>query len=425
MDRGVVETLAKPDGDVPRRASGMRALGSRPFRWYFAGQVVSASGTFLQQTAIGWLVLGITGSPASLGLVLAAGGVPQLVAGPWGGVVADRFDLRRLLIATQAIQAALALALWLMAWQHALTVPVLISISLVGGLVQVVDSPARQAFVPQLVPADALASAMSLNGVVMNSARVVGPAVAGLLITTVGTTPCFLVNAASYLFVIVALVILRPLAQVARHGTPGGLREGLAHARSRPQLWLPLAMMGLVGLLAFNFPVVLPVLAKQTFHGTGGTYSLMTVVLSAGSVVGSLGVGLIPHPKKKYLVITVFAFAASLAGTALAPNLLIAYPLLALTGATGFAFVTLCSTTLQLHADPQFRGRIMALWVFVFLGTTPIGSVLLGWVCGVSGARAGLLVGAVGAAVAGFGALRVRTPPGPEPDGAATAGQPR
>ena len=164
---------------------------------------------------------------------------------------------------------------------------------------QIVDSPARQAFVGFLVMPEDLSSAVSLNGVVMNSARVVGPALAGVLIVTIGTTPCFAVNALSYLAVIAALVMLRPLRSGVRgRRATGGVREGLRYAASRQQLWLPLVMMALVGLLAFNFPVILPVLASQTFHGNGGTYGLLSTMLSVGSVAGSLGVGFIRHPRR-------------------------------------------------------------------------------------------------------------------------------
>ncbi|HEY2791755.1 MAG TPA: MFS transporter, partial [Micromonosporaceae bacterium] len=283
-----------------------------------------------------------------------------------------------------------------------------------GGFVQVVDSPARQAFVAALVPPDDLASAVSLNGVVMNSARVVGPALAAVLIATIGTTPCFGVNAISYLAVIGALAAIRPLTTARRAATGTGVLDGIRYARGRQQLWLPLVMMSLVGLLAFNFAVILPVFAKQTFHGSGGTYGLMSTLLSVGSVAGSLGVGLVRHPRRVYLMAAAFAFGACLAGTAVAPNLPIAYALLILTGATGFTFVTMASTTLQLHAAPAYRGRIMALWVFVYIGTTPIGSVLAGWISSSSGPRVALLIGAASCLVAAVIAARVHTPADPD-----------
>jgi MFS family permease len=418
MDReGLAVVPEAVSADVGSRPSpgSFRALRSRPFRLYFVGQVASASGTFLQQTAIGWLVLQLTGSAATLGLVLAAGGVPSLLLGPWGGAVADRFDLRRLIIATQAVSGVLAAVLWGLAVAGRLSVGVIVGVGVVGGFVQIVDSPARQALVGSLVPPDDLSSAVSLNGVLMNTARVVGPAVAGVLIATVGTTPCFAVNAVSYLAVIVAMLAVRPLATARRvPGSAGGVRDGLRYAAGRQQLWLPLVMMSLVGLFAFNFAVVLPVFARVAFNGGGGTYGLMSTVLSVGSVVGSLAVGLVRHPRRTYLVAATVGFGISLAGTAVSPTVPVACVALVLTGATGFAFATLASTTLQLHSAPAYRGRIVALWVFVFLGTTPIGSLLTGGISSAAGPRAALAVGAAACLVAAAIGLRVRTPPHPD-----------
>jgi MFS family permease len=391
-----------------------RALRSRPFRLYFAGQVASASGTFLQQTAIGWLVLQLTHSAGSLGLVLAVGGIPSLLFGPWGGAIADRMDLRRLLLITQTLSAALAGLLWALAAAGHASVPAIMAINVAAGVVSIADSPARQAFVSALVPPDDLASAISLNGVVMNGARVVGPALAGALIVTAGTTPCFAVNAVSYLAVIVALVFVRPISSGRRPAAASGVVAALQYARGRQQLWLPLTMMALVGLLAFNFSVLLPVLASDTLHGGGGTYSLLSTMLSIGSVAGSLAVGLIRHPRRPYLAAAAAAFGAGLALTALAPGVATAAAALLVTGVAAFCFVTLCSTTLQLHASPAFRGRIVAIWVLVYIGTTPIGSILTGWIVAAGGPRAALWVGAASCLVAAAIALRVHTPPHPD-----------
>jgi len=398
-----------------KATSSFRALRSHPFRLYFGGQVVSASGSFLQQTAIGWLVFELTGSASELGLVLAAGGIPSLLLGPWGGAVADRVDLRKLLIVTQTLYCLLAALLWGLAVAGDATVAVLVGIGVAGGFVQIADSPARQALVSRLVPPEDLASAVSLNGVVVNSARVVGPALAGVLIVTVGTTVCFGLNALSYLAVIAALVVIRP-RKAGGPAPPGrrGVKEGLKYAAGRQQLWLPLLMMLVVGLLAFNFGVVLPVFAKVTFHGSGGTYGLLTTMLSIGAILGSLAVGLIHHPRKPYLLFAALGFAVTSAATAAAPNVAVACVTLLVMGATAFCFVTLCSTTLQLHSSSAFRGRIMALWVFVYLGTTPIGSILTGWIIAAGGPRAALLVGSGACVAAAVLAAFVHTPPHPD-----------
>ncbi len=247
MDRDALAAMPEagpvPGNETARRARGrgsFRALRSRPFRLYFGGQVVSASGSFLQQTAIGWLVLELTGSPSDLGLVLAAGGIPSLLLGPWGGAVADRVDLRKLLIVTQTLYCLLAALLWVLALTGEASVAALVAVGVASGVVQIADSPARQALVSRLVPPDDLASAVSLNGVVVNSARVVGPALAGVLIVTVGTTVCFGLNALSYLAVIAALFVIRP-RKAGGPAPPGrrGVKEGLRYAAGRQQLWLP------------------------------------------------------------------------------------------------------------------------------------------------------------------------------------------
>ncbi len=414
-DQGAPGPPGAPRGDhvqATGRKGTFRALRSQPFRLYFAGQVTSASGTFVQQTAIGWLVLRLTRSPADLGLVLAVGGVPSLLFGPWGGTVADRVNLRRLLIGTQTAFAVLAGLLWVLAAAGKASVPAIIAISVTGGIVQIVDSPGRQAIIGSLVTPQDLSSAVSLNGVVVNSARVVGPALAGVLIVTIGTTPCFAVNALSYLAVIAALVLLRPLPSGARRQhAAGGVRQGLRYAGGRQQLWLPLVMMLLVGLLAFNFSVILPVLASHTFRGNGGTYGLLSTMLSVGSVLGSLGVGRIGHPRRKYLMAGALAFGLFLAATAWAPDVAIACLTLLATGAAAFSFVTLCSTTLQLHSSAAYRGRIMALWVYVYIGTTPVGSIITGAIISAAGVRAALLTGAAACLVAAAIASRVHTPP--------------
>ena len=422
MDRDALAAMPEA-GPIPtsetatasKAGSSFRAQRSRSFRLYFGGQVFSASGTFLQQTAIGWLVLELTGSPSDLGLVLAAGGIPSLLFGPWGGAVADRVDLRKLLIVTQTLYCLLAALLWALALAGAASVAALVAIGVAGGVVQIADSPARQALVSRLVATDDLASAVSLNGVVVNSARVVGPALAGVLIVTVGTTICFGLNALSYLFVIAALLVIRP----RKAGGPSpagrrGVKEGLKYAAGRQQLWLPLLMMSVVGLLAFNFAVVLPVFGKDTFHGTAGTYGLLTTMLSIGAVLGSLAVGLVHHPRRQYLLVAALGFGVTSAATAAAPDVAVACVTLLVMGAAAFCFVTLCSTTLQLHSSSAFRGRIMALWVFVYLGTTPIGSIVTGWIISAGGPRVALLVGAGACLAAAVLAAFVRTPPKPD-----------
>lgn len=395
-------------------ANPFRAFRHRDFRRFFIGQLPSASGTFLQQTALGWLVFQQTGSAASLGMVLASGSLPALLLGPWGGAFADRFDLRRLLLATQIAFAVFAGALWVAVVTGAATIPVIVCLNVASGLVSVVDGPARQAVVGQLVLAADLASAVSLNGVIMNGAKVIGPAIAGVLIATVGTTPCFAVNALSYLAVIAALLTITSPARSAAGRASGGVREGLRYARGRHQLWLPLAMMALIGLFAFNFTVVLPVFTETDLGATGGAYGLLAAALSVGSVIGSLLVGRIAHPKRIYLAVASLMFGVGMIVTAVTTTVATAAVALALTGVAAFSFVTLTSTTLQLHSSPAYRARIMALYGFFYLGTTPLGAMVVGWICQEVGGRAALGVGAITCLIAAGLAFRVHTPPHPD-----------
>lgn len=391
-----------------------RAFRHRDFRRFFIGQLPSASGTFLQQTALGWLVFQATGSAASLGMVLASGSLPGLLLGPWGGAFADRFDLRRLLLATQTAFAAFAGSLWLVVSSGATNIAVIVCLNVGSGLVSVLDGPARQAFVGQLVPAADLPSAVSLNGVIMNGAKVIGPAIAGVLIATVGTTPCFAVNALSYLVVIAALLTITSPA--GREGQPasGGVREGLRYAAGRHQLWLPLAMMAFIGLFSFNFTVVLPVFTKDDLGASGGAYGLLSAMLSVGSVIGSLLVGRIAHPKRMYLAISSTLFGVGMAATSFTTTVTAAAIALALTGIAAFAFVTLTSTTLQLHSSPPYRARILALYTFFYLGTTPLGNIAVGGIAEAVGGRVALMVGAVACFVAAALGFGIHTPPHPD-----------
>ena len=392
------------------RAHGFHALRSPAFRWYFAGQAVSASGTFVQQTALGWAILAITGSASQLGLALAAGGIPQLLFGVLGGSLADRFDNRRLLLTTQTLQGLLATGLWVVAASGHLGLAVIIGINIASGFVQVVDSPTRQAFVSQLVPAEDIASAASLSGVLMNGSRVLGPALAGVLIVSVGTTACFAVNAATYAVGFAALIMIKPFRPARSAPGSGGVRQAISYVSRHEQLYVPLGMMALVGLVVFNFNLVLPLLARFTYHGSGGTYGLLSTLLSIGAVAGSLTVGALGHPRRQTLVISSLGFGVLLGLTAVMPTVAGAGITLLLAGFSGYVLVTTASTSLQIHAAPEYRGRVMALWVMVFLGTTPVGNLGIGWLCNVAGPRAALWAGAGSCLVAAAMASRVRTP---------------
>jgi predicted MFS family arabinose efflux permease len=387
------------------------------YRRYFAGQVVSVSGNWMQTVAELWLVLKLTGSGLAVGLTPALQFLPILLAGAWGGVLADRLPKHRLLMTTQALMALPALALWLLYSQGAVEPWIVLALVLVRGSVNAIDNPTRQSFVVELVGADRLVNAVSLNSVVVNTGRIVGPAVAGVLIATAGVGPCFLVNALSFGAMLVALASMdRSALHASRPAARerGQVRSALRHVTATPELWIPLAMMVVVGTLSYNFQVLLPLLANDTWHGTASTYATLTVAMGAGSLLGALAAGHRGRVSPGLLVGAALSLGAVELGVAGAPTLALQAAALVPLGALTVTFATGVNSTLQLAVDPALRGRVMALYSIVFLGSTPIGSPIVGWLAQIAGPRAGLLLGALAALAAGLAARaafdRVRAP---------------
>ena len=369
------------------------ALTVTNFRLYLAGQAISLPGTWMQTVAQSWLVLQLTGSGAMLGLGAAAQFLPVLLLGPYGGLVADRVNKRRLLLATQSTLGLLALTLGLLTVTHLVRLWMVYAVAVALGTVNSVDQPTRQTFIPEIVGRDRLQNAVSLNSVLTNASRAIGPAVAGILIATTGVGVCFLANAASFGAVLAALARIRPreLHPAAPAGRQTGqLCQGLRNVRSAPGLLVPLLMMALVGTLAYEFPVSLPVVARVTLHGGATTYGFLTAAMGVGAVAGGLAIaglaraGLLPY------TLAAAGFGAAMAAAALVPSLPGELIALAVTGFFSTAFMATGNTTLQLTADPQFRGRVMALWSVTFTGSTPIGGHIVGVTADSLGPRYGL-----------------------------------
>jgi MFS family permease len=384
-------------------ARTFRSLAVRNYRLYFAGQVVSVSGTWMQQIAQGWLVLRLTNSGVALGTVTALQFLPVLLVGAWGGVIADRFDKRSLLFGTQSVAGVLALVLGLLTLTGEIRLWMVYVLAATLGCVTAVDNPTRQAFVREMVGPTDVPNAVSLNSVTMNASRVIGPAVAAVLIVTVGLAPCFLINAASYGAVLVGLCLMRPhellgTGTVAR--AKGQLRAGLRYAWSTPELRHPLLMMVVIGTLAYEFQVTLPIMARFTFHGGAGAYGVMTSCMAAGAVVGGLAVAHRERPTSRSLMTAAVAFGLLILAVAAAPDLAAALVFLVLMGAASISFIAMANSTLQLRADPSMRGRVMALYAVAFLGSTPIGAPVVGAVAQAWGARAALALGGVATLVA-------------------------
>jgi MFS family permease len=408
------------------------ALRIRNYRRYAFGQAVSLTGTWMQRVAQAWLVLELGGTGTELGLVTALQFLPLLLFGMWGGLVVDRVDKRRLLVATQAAAAVLAVVLGVLVATGTVRLWMVMVLATALGVVHLFDNPGRQTFVLEMVGREQLANAVTLNSVAVNAARVLGPAVAAGLITTVGLAACFLLNAVSYLAVIAAFASmdrdeLRP-GEIQPRG-PGQLREGLAYVWRTPELRRPLLAMALVGTLAYEFQVVLPLMARFVFDGGAGTYGVMTSCMGVGAVVGGLVLASRNRSGPRSLAVAGYGFGVSLLLAAAAPTLGLELVALVGVGVGSIAFLAAANTILQLRAAPAMRGRVMALWAVAFLGSTPIGGPLVGWVSEHVGPRAGLALGGAATVVAAAVLLRQRadaplpaTPPAGIPTTSGTTG---
>jgi MFS family permease len=377
------------------------------YRRYFAGQVVSLVGNWMQIVAETWLVVKLTGSGVSVGLTAALQFLPIMLFAAWGGVIADRVDKRRLLMVTQTLMALPALTLWLLTLHGAIEVWMVYALVLVRGSVNAIDNPARQSFVSELVGSERLVNAVSLNSVIVHTARIAGPALAGGVIALFGVGPCFLVNSLSFGAMLVALWGMNPDALITPRRVPverGQLMSALRYVKTTPALWIPLAMMALVGTLSFNFQVLLPLFASFTWHGTATTYALLTSAMGVGSVIGALLSSARGRVSPTLLVVASTAFGVLLLAAAAAPTLPLQVAALVPLGVVSVTFAAGVNSSLQIAVDPLMRGRVMALYTVVFVGSTPIGAPLVGWLAEEFGPRAGLVVGGIAALVAAAGA---------------------
>jgi len=382
---------------------------SRNFRLYLFGQLVSSCGTWINATASAWLVLTLTDSGVALGINVALLFVPILVLGAWGGVLADRFDKRRILVWTQSVFALIAFAMFVLVATHVDRLWMIYALSFAAGVVTAIDNPARQSFYVEMVGEDALTNAVSLNSAAFTGSRILGPAIAATLIATVGLAAPFLVDGVSYLAVIAALVLMRSAEfHVQERSTrqSGHLKAGLQYVWRTDELRRPLLIMAVIFTFSFNFAVLLPLLARRTFGGDAGTLGWLSACAGGGSCVGALVMANRARtPTMRRLAFGAVAFGIALTAVGLAPTLAMAVILMVPSGFTMMAFMITANTLLQTHAAPRARGRVMALYGVVFLGSTPIGSPIAGWVGQALGARAGIVGGGVIAIALGAGLL--------------------
>ncbi|HZQ26068.1 MAG TPA: MFS transporter [Acidimicrobiales bacterium] len=394
------------------------SLRVRNYRLFFFGQLVSMCGTWMQSVGQVWLVLRLTGSGVAVGVVTALQFLPILIFGVWGGVVADRVDKRKALMVTQASMGVIAAVLAVITATGVVRLWMVYVCALALGVANLFDNPIRQAFVTEMVGPAEVTNAVALNSAMFNAARVVGPGLAGVLIVSVGLWPCFAINAASFIAVIIGLMVMRPAelyraAPVMR--AKGQIRAGLRYVWASRRLRTTILLVAIVGTFALNFTITMPLMAKYAFHGDAGTFSLLTVMMGFGSTIGALVTAARARPDRRLLMGSCTVFGIVMLLAAVAPTLRFELLVMPLFGAASITFMATANSILQLNSSPEMRGRVMALYGLVFLGSTPIGGPLVGWIAEVFGPRASVAVGGVACL---FGAALValllrRTPPHP------------
>ncbi|MEV0172846.1 MFS transporter [Streptomyces sp. NPDC050803] len=400
---GAASAPAPTTPDSTRKSSMFSSLSVRNYRLFFAGQVVSNTGTWMQRIAQDWLVLSLTGSATAVGVTTALQFLPMLLFGLYGGVLVDRLPKRPTLLVTQTSMALTGLALAFLTLSGHVEVWHVYLAAFAVGLATVVDNPARQTFVSEMVGPDQLQNAVSLNSANFQSARLVGPAVAGLMITGVGTGWAFLANGLSFVAPIAGLLLMRARDLHAVERAPRGkgqLREGLHYVAGRPDLIWTIVLVGFVSTFGFNFPVYLSAFADDVFHAGAGSYSLFNTLMAVGSLSGALLAARRGTARQRVLVAGAVAFGTLEIVAALAPSLWLFALLMIPIGMFGMTVNVTANSSVQLGTDPAMRGRVMSLYMMVFMGGAPLGAPIAGWITDAYGVRAGLAAGGAIAAAA-------------------------
>jgi MFS family permease len=380
------------------------SLAVRNYRLFASGQVVSLTGTWMQRVAQDWLVLNLShNSGTAIGVTTGLQFAPVLFFGLYGGVIADRFPKRRTLVITQVAMGVFALWLGMLDVTGVVQLWHVYALAAALGVASAIDAPVRQAFVTELVGPSLLPNAIGLNSSAFNTARVLGPAIAGLMIASVGTSWVFLINAASFVAVIAGLMMIRETELYA--GKPaarkkGAVREGLHYVRSRPALVAITALVGVIGTLGFNFQITSALLTKNTFHHGAESYGLISATYAFGSLLGALASARRGRPGRRLVFTAAATYGILEIAAGLMPSYWTFFAILVPFGFFTLTFSTAANTTVQLTASPSMRGRVMALYLLVFMGGTPIGAPLVGWIAEVMGPRWSLIVGGLASTTA-------------------------
>ncbi|MEU2156505.1 MFS transporter [Streptomyces sp. NPDC019396] len=404
-------------GPTPESASPSGTFSSlkvRNYRLFFTGAIVSNTGTWMARITQDWLVLSLTGSAAAVGITTALQFLPMLLFGLYGGVIADRYPKRNILLFSQTALGLCGLALAVLTLSGHVQVWHVYLIAFLLGMVTVVDNPTRQSFASEMVGPDQIRNAVSLNSANFQSARLIGPAVAGALISAVGSGWAFLLNGLFFLAPVIALLRMRTSELHKLERAPRGkgqLREGLKYVAGRPELIWPIVLIGFVGTFAFNFPIWLTAFADQVFHVGPGSYGLLNTLMAAGSLAGALLSARRGSSRLRMLVGAAALFGALEIVAALSPSFWLFALLLVPLGMVGLTVNVTANSSVQLATDPAMRGRVMSLYMMVFFGGTPLGAPIVGWITDTYGARTGFAAGGavslLAAAVIGLILVRV------------------
>ena len=385
----------------------------RNYRLFFSGQVVSVSGTWMQNVALAWLVIQMTHSPLAVGALAFCRFVPFTIFGLFAGVLADRVDNRRLIIGTQSLSMVLSAALAALALTGAATLPLVFLLAVLSGVAQVFDAPGRQALTYQLVGGDELPNAVALNSSLFNMSRVVGPAIAGVLIAAVNVGACFVVNALSFLAVLAGLLAMRtdelyPVKRGVRATVFGDVREGIAFVRQSRDLRLVLAIVTVMSAVGFNFNVILPLLASSTLHTGPRTFGVLSAAFGAGALAGALVTATLGRASWKGMLVGLFGFSTAMLALAPLHAVWSCGVLLFLVGGSFTLLTANANAIIQTGAPHHLRGRVVSLYLFAFAGLAPVGGIVAGWLVQVGGTQLAFgVAGLTGLASAAY-AVRAR-----------------
>ena len=394
---------ATPQAAAPGRPRTFQSLRHRNFRLFFIGQLISNSGNWLTTVAMVLLVLHRTNSGLAVGLITACQFGPILILSAWAGLIADRSNKRHLLIVTQTLEMLESCTLAALAFIPHSPILAFYITAAAGGCMLAFDNPVRRSFVTEMVGVEDVPNAVTLYSALVNASRIVGPALAGLLIVVAGFGWCFTIDAASYLFVLVALFMMRPAELRRVPVTPRGrgqVRAGIRYVASVPELWITFTMLAVIGTISYNFNVIFPLFVEKGLGGGDSAYTLLYATFGLGALVSAVAVARRSYVQFRNVVVGAAALGLALAALAAVPSVAAAFPVVFLVGVTSIMYMTSTTAIVQVRADPSMHGRVLALQTVLLIGTTPIGGPILGAVADALGSRSIVIIAALAPLVA-------------------------